>query len=48
MFEKEVKALLNDRNIRFKDGTRSTSELDFFLPDYHIHFDAKERPNPFR
>lgn len=47
MFEKEVKALLNDRNIRFKDGTRSTSELDFFLPDYHIHFDAKEKAQPF-
>lgn len=47
MFEKEVKAFLTSKSINYKDGTRSTSDLDFFLPGYNIYFDAKEKAQRF-
>ncbi|MBI5471161.1 MAG: hypothetical protein HY961_02315 [Ignavibacteriae bacterium] len=47
MFEQEVRALLTARQIPFVDGTKSVSELDFFLPRQNISFDAKEKTQCF-
>jgi len=47
MFEQEVRSLLITQKIPFVDGTQSTSELDFHLPRHKIHFDAKEKTQPF-
>jgi hypothetical protein len=47
MFEQEVRALLNSQHIPYVDGTKSVSDLDFFLPSQNVWFDAKEKTQRF-
>lgn len=47
MFEKEIRSLLISRNEPFVDRTSSHTALDFFLPNYATHIDAKEKRQRF-
>ncbi|MFN0158803.1 MAG: hypothetical protein ACKVRP_12120 [Bacteroidota bacterium] len=47
MFEQDIKSRLTAIREPFTDNTRSLTALDFELTRHAIHFDAKEKRQPF-